>query len=67
MPPRAGEPRSLAATPAPAPAQQSAAIQPRSPETAAAGSTVGAAAVAAKPSAPEIRPTQEMPKVQDLE
>jgi hypothetical protein len=71
MPPRAGEPRPLAATPAPAaaqpaPAQQSAAIQPKSPEAAPAGSTVGAAA-AAKPPAPEIRPTQEMPKVQGLE
>lgn len=69
MPPRAGEPKPLAATlaPAPAPAQQSAAIQPKPPEAAAAPSTVGAAAIPAKPSAPQIRPTQEMPKVQDLE
>jgi len=67
MPPRAGEPRPLAATPAPAPAQQSAAVQPKPPEAAPAGSTVGAAAVAAKPTAPQIQPTQEMPKVQDLE
>jgi hypothetical protein len=64
MPPRAGEPRPLAATPTPA--QQSAAIQPKPPEAAPAPSTVGAA-VAAKPPASEIRPTQEMPKVQDLE
>ncbi len=47
--------------------QQSAAIQPKPPEAAPAPSTVGAAAIAAKPSAPQIRPTQEMPKVQDLE
>jgi hypothetical protein len=65
MPPRAGEPRPLAATPAPA--QQSAAIQPKPPELAPAPSTVGAAVVAAKPSSPQIRPTQEMPRVQDLE
>jgi hypothetical protein len=65
MPPRAGEPKPLAVTPAPA--QQSAAIQPKPAEVAPAPSTVGAAAVAAKPSSPQIRPTQEMPKVQDLE
>jgi hypothetical protein len=65
MPRRTGEPKPLAATPAPA--QQSAAIQPKPPEAAPAPSTVGAATVAAKPSAPQIRPTQEMPKVQDLE
>jgi hypothetical protein len=65
MPPRAGEPKPLAATPAPA--QQSAAIQPKPPELAPAPSTVGAAVVAAKPSSPQIRPTQEMPRVQDLE
>ena len=64
MPPRAGEPKPLAVTPAPA--QQSAAIQPKPAEVAPAPSTVGAA-VAAKPSSPQIRPTQEMPKVQDLE
>lgn len=63
MPPRGGEAKPLAA-PA-APAQQSAAIQPKPPE--AAQSTVGAATVAVKPSAPQIRPTEEMPKVQDLE
>ena len=65
MPPRAGEPKSLAVTPAPA--QQSAAIQPKPAEVAPAPSTVGAAAAAAKPSAPQIQPTQEMPRVQDLE
>lgn len=67
MPPHAGEPRPLAATPAPAPAEQSAAIQPKPPEAAPAPSTVGAAAAAAKPATPQIRPTQEMPKMQDLE
>jgi hypothetical protein len=63
MPPRAREPKPLAATPA----RQSAAIQPKPPEAAPAPSTVGAAAIAAKQSAPQIQPTQEMPKVQDLE
>lgn len=67
MPPHAGEPKPLAATPAPAPAEQSAAIQPKPPEAAPAPSTVGAAAAAAKPATPQIRPTQEMPKMQDLE
>ena len=64
MPPRAGEPKPLAVTPAPA--QQSAAIQPKPAEVAPAPSTV-CVAVAAKPSSPQILPTQEMPKVQDLE
>ena len=67
MPPHAGDPKPLAATPAPAPAEQSAAIQPKPPEAAPAPSTVGAAAAAAKPATPQIRPTQEMPKMQDLE
>ena len=67
MPPHAGDPKPLAATPAPAPAEQSAAIQPKPPEAAPAPSTVGAAAIAAKPATPQIRPTQEMPKMQDLE
>ena len=43
--------------------------RPKPPETSrrAEVNRWSAAAVAAKPSAPQIRPTQEMPKVQDLE
>ncbi len=59
MPPRTAEPRPLAA--APGAAQQSAAIEPK--PAALAPSTVGAAPA----TAPQIRPTQEMPGVQDLE
>jgi hypothetical protein len=61
MPPRGSESKT------PRPAQQSAAAQPKPAEAAPAPSTVGAAPTAAKPPAPQILPTQEMPKVQDLE
>jgi hypothetical protein len=55
----------LAAAPSPAPAQQSAAIQTKPAEAPApvAGPTI----VAAKPAAPAIQPTQEMPKAQGLD
>ena len=64
--PRAGAARPLAAQPAPAPpAQQSAAAKP------ADSRTVGQAAAPAAPvearPAPQILPTQEMPKVQGLQ
>jgi hypothetical protein len=61
--PHAGE----AAAPA-APPQQSAAIQAKPAETSAALPAAAAPAiVAARPAAPQILPTQEMPKVQGLE
>ena len=57
----------LAAKPAPQPTEQSAAVQPKpadaQPIPPAAPSTVGQA----KPAAPAIQPTQEMPKVQGLD
>jgi hypothetical protein len=57
----------LATKPAPEPAQQSAAVQPKpadaSPIPPASATTVGQA----KPAAPTVQPTQEMPKVQGLE
>jgi hypothetical protein len=52
---------------APGATQQSAAIQPKPAEAGPRPSTVGAAAVATPPPAPQIRPTQTMPEVQDLE
>ena len=66
--PRVEAARPLAAQPAPVPAQQSAAVVPAKP---AEPQTTGQAAVAAAPvkakPAPQILPTQEMPKVQGLE
>jgi len=66
-PPRNGEAKPLAAEPAPAPTQQSAAVQakPANPQT--PPQVVAPATVEAKPAAPQIQPTQEMPKVQGLE
>jgi hypothetical protein len=68
-PPRAGEVKPLAARPAPEPAQQSAAVQPKPADAAqtAAPQAAAPAAVEAKPAAPPIQPTQEMPKMQGLE
>ena len=58
----------LAARPAPEPAQQSAAVQPKPAETQAAPPPAAAPTVGqAKPSAPVIQPTQEMPAAQGLE
>ena len=62
-PPHAGEMKPLAAKPAAEPAQQSAAVQAKPADTA----TAPPAATAAKPAAPQILPTQEMPKVQGLD
>jgi hypothetical protein len=50
--------------PAPVPAQQSAAVQTKPADT---PMHAPAAVVEAKPSAPQIQPTQEMPKAQGLE
>jgi hypothetical protein len=68
-PARAGEVKPLAARPAPEAAQQSAAVQPKPADAAqtAAPQAAAPAAVEAKPAAPPIQPTQEMPKVQGLE
>jgi hypothetical protein len=70
-PPHAGdvkpEVKPLAAKPAPEPpAQQSAAVQTK-PADAPVHPPVAVPIVEAKPSAPEIKPTQEMPKAQGLE
>ena len=55
----------LTTTPAPAPMQQSAAVQAKPADTPPAAPP--AAVVEAKPAAPAIQPTQPMPKVQGLE
>jgi hypothetical protein len=62
-----GEPKPLAATPAAEPAQQAAAVEakPAGPSTTA--QNPAPAVVQAKPAEPQILPTQQMPKVQDLE
>jgi hypothetical protein len=71
-PPHAGEVRPLAARPAPAPAQQSAAApaKPADPQTTGQAAAPAQAAVPAtvepKP-APQIAPTQDMPKAQGLD
>jgi hypothetical protein len=51
----------------PAPAQQSAAVQMKPADASPAPQAAVPAAVEAKPAAPQILPTQEMPKVQALE
>lgn len=66
-PPHAGEPKPAAAAPVPAPAQQSAAVQAKPADAPTAPQTAAPATVEAKPAAPQIQPTQEMPKVQALE
>ena len=67
-PPRAGEIKPLAAKPASEPAQQSVAVQAKPADAqAAAPQTAAPAAIEAKPAAPQVQPTQEMPKVQGLE
>jgi hypothetical protein len=54
-------------TPAPAPMQQSAAVQAKPADTPAVAPSAPAVPVEAKPAAPVIEPTQPMPKVQGLE
>jgi hypothetical protein len=66
-PPRAGEATPLAAKPAPVPAQQSAAVHAKPADAQAVPQLAAPATVEAKPAAPQIQPTQEMPKVQGLE
>jgi hypothetical protein len=64
-PPRAGEPKQLSSQPAPEPVQQSAAVQAKPAD--APPQAAAPAPVEAKPAAPQIQPTQDMPKVQGLE
>jgi hypothetical protein len=64
-PPHGGEVKPLAARPAPA--QQSAAEQAKPVEARTTPPAATPAIVEAKPAAPQIRPTQEMPKAQGLE
>jgi hypothetical protein len=64
-PPHADEIKPLAAKPAPEPAQQSAAVQAKPADSAPPVATPPV--VEAKPAAPQIQPTQTMPKVQGLE
>ena len=76
-PPRVDDMKPLAAKPAtektatekPAaePAQQSAAVQMKPADAPPAPQATAPAVVAAKSAAPQIQPTQEMPKMQDLE
>jgi hypothetical protein len=66
-PPRAGEVKPLTTAPAPAPAQQSAAVQAKPADAQTPPQVAAPATVEAKPAAPQIQPTQEMPKVQGLE
>jgi len=68
-PPRATEAKPLAAQPAPAPTQtqQSAAVQAKPVDAHTPPQVAAPATVEAKPAAPQIQPTQEMPKVQGLE
>ena len=69
-PPRAGEitpeAKPLAATPAPEPAQQSAAVQDK-PTEAPISRPAAVPIVEAKPAAAPIKPTQDMPKAQGLD
>jgi len=65
-PQHSGEP--LAAKPAAEPTRQTAAVQANKPvEASTTPQSPVPAAVQAKPAEPQIQPTQEMPKVQDLE
>jgi hypothetical protein len=67
-PPRAGEMRSLAAQPAPtAPGRQSAVVQTKPSEAQTVPQTAAPAVIEAKPPAPPIRPTQDMPQMQGLD
>ena len=65
-PQHADEAKPLAAKPAAEPAQQSAAVQAKPAEAPAAPSTETTGSVPAKP-APQILPTQQMPKAQGLD
>jgi hypothetical protein len=66
-PPHAGEVKQMEAKPAAVPAPQSAAVQPKPADVQTAPQAAAPSAVEAKPDAPQILPTQEMPKVQGLD
>jgi hypothetical protein len=66
-PDRSAPEKSASEKPAPEPAQRSAAIQMKPADAPPAPQAAAPAAVEAKPAAPQIQPTQEMPKVQGLE
>jgi len=66
-PPHAANEKPLADKLAPAPVQQSAAVQVKPVDVPVATPPAASAPVEAKPAAPVIEPTQPMPKVQGLE
>jgi hypothetical protein len=66
-PPRADEVKPLAEKPVAPPPQQSAAVVSKPVDAQPAPQAPAPPAVEAKPAAPPIQPTQEMPKVQGLE
>jgi hypothetical protein len=66
-PPRVDDIKPLAAKPFAPPPQQSAAVAPKPADAQPAPQASAPPAVEAKPAAPQIAPTQEMPKVQGLE
>jgi hypothetical protein len=65
QPPRVDEVRPLAASPAPA--QQSAAVQAKPREAQTVPQAAAPAVIEAKPPAPQLRPTQDMPQMQGLD
>jgi hypothetical protein len=66
-PPHSDETRHLPAKPVAEPAQQSAATQTKPADPQTTGQAAAPATVEAKPAAPPIKPTEEMPMVQGLE
>jgi hypothetical protein len=66
-PSRSAEEKADKLTPAPAPTQQSAAVQVKPADVPPAATPAAASPTEAKPAAPVIQPTQPMPKVQALD
>ena len=66
-PSRAVEPKQLSSQPASEPAQQSAAVQAKPADAQPVPQAAAPVPVEAKPAAPQVQPTQDMPKVQGLE
>ena len=67
MPPHGDETRQLAAKPVAEPAQPSAGVQAKPADPPRMGQIATPATTEAKPAAPAIKPTEEMPKVQGLD
>lgn len=65
--PHASEVKPQAAKPAAEPAQQSAAVQAKPADAQSVPQSAAPPAIEAKPAAPQILPTQEMPKVEGFE